>query len=106
MDCYTRRAELVRILKEGGRVSTAMLMERFGVSDTTIKNDMWYLRRRIPIKTVSGRYGGYEYAGEQTVEFTEKEALALCGVLAKHPDETDPALYASGMEKCRRIRRP
>lgn len=34
MDCYTRRAELVRILKEGGRVSTAMLMERFGVSDT------------------------------------------------------------------------
>ena len=95
MDCFTRRAELVRILKEGGRVSTAMLMERFGVSDTT-----------IPIKTVSGRYGGYEYAGEQTVEFTEKEALALCSVLAKHPDETDPALYASVMEKCRRIRRP
>lgn len=76
-----------------GKISSAELSDEFSVSRNTIINDLSLLSGLYPIKALSGRNGGYCYAGERKLQLSRKEAYIVLRTL-KFNDSDDIELRA------------
>ncbi|MFL8711771.1 HTH domain-containing protein [Clostridioides sp. GD02377] len=85
-----RRMEVIKVLCKRRSETMENLVEEFGVTSRTIRNDIDYLSLSYPIETVRGRYGGgvkiigdfdlyRKYLNEQQKTLLEKLKESLSG---------------------------
>ena len=58
MNMFERQGAILSLICRERHTTEAALAERFGVSERTIRKDIIELSRKIPIRTVRGRYQG------------------------------------------------
>ncbi len=72
-----RRHEILKLVREGGRVSVAALSERFGVSAVTIRQDLQALAaQNLIIRTHGGAIPGDRLAAELSLAYRRQQQVA------------------------------
>jgi len=72
-----RRHEILKLVREGGRVTVAALSERFGVSAVTIRQDLQALAaQNLVIRTHGGAIPGDRLAAELSLAYRRQQQVA------------------------------
>ncbi len=91
------------LIQKESVVSSRELAEKFEVSRNTVVKDIQSFSDDVNI--VRGKYGGYRFIGELTVEISEREAQALLPVINLHRNEFSEELYYSIYAKLKSVDR-
>ena len=101
MKAYERRADIMKALKAGEKITTRQIREKYGVSKATALRDMSSLSRILPITAEYGSKGGYRYTERTTVEIST-EAFEALNAIAQANSAIFTAEVAAELERLRK----
>ena len=102
MKAYERRADIMKALKAGEKITTRQIREKYGVSKATALRDVSSLSRILPITAEYGSKGGYRYTERTTVEISTKTFEALCA-FAEEEEADFPTEIVAELARLRRL---
>ena len=102
MKAYERRADIMKALKAGEKITTRQIREKYGVSKATALRDVSSLSRILPITAEYGSKGGYRYTERTTVEISTKTFEAL-RAFAEEQGAAFPEEITEELERWRRL---